>query len=484
MQNLTGELIPAVVAAALTVCAPRANSVPAQERVPVERNKQETEGRPENKLVDMPFASISGLRLIGNTECGSSRRWLVQPLPSGRVHVMHRAYPRFPVPDAWNRIVDPWHDRLHSSSTVRPRGFPKWRANEGRLMFYWGRGFTSAPPGNLCSGFFMIPYELDAIDYLAGSGPVPGSPTGRPTGLTREYRCVEEGKLLVQRSVSRFGQNTPVLSGSFVSPRGIINHLYEDECAGCDFVIGPDGRGLFFTSLLPNGECRHEDLPSKMIVFGFCVRDQKRLVPSRDSDDVDTCAERNSPPSRVIRPSESESIPLPPDPGPSIQFGLGSSPGASAPPPEPPEATGVMEWRERESFQVPFRVPFTAAVDGDDWLFLTNGGAIYRASPSRNNDNGRVCTLLFQDPSDPIIACVHLCSTNRVFGFRKNSYVSLENDSFPERSAPRFIACDDITLSKPVVYVNELGIRDLADWKFQLVSQAGQVLWKDCKCRW
>jgi hypothetical protein len=199
-----------------------------------------------------------------------------------------------------------------------------------------------------------------------------------------------------------------------------------------------------------------EDLPSKMIVFDFSMRDEDGVVFQRHD------TQRSAP---VVRRESRE-----PDEAP---FGL---PPIPRPEPEVPESLTTMEWVERESFKVPFCVPFSVVVDADCYFFVTNGGAIHRAMPCSESNSERTCTRIFHDPDDPIIACIHESSTNRIFAFRRASYTLVANSSYSDEGQLRFLPCDDITHSEPMFYHDELGLDEMADARFCLVSQAARVL--------
>lgn len=471
MKKMPTNSMAVLVVTALVLSLSRENSAQVHERPSPRPAEQQTEPMSESTVVHMPFACIDGPELIGSTGgLGGDRRWLVQRLESGELKMMHRAYPRFPIPKAFNMMVFPWRDQLtYKGDSDAPvdshqRGFPKWRADRGRLMFFWGWGFDSAPTCGLQSGFFLIPYQDYAIEYMLGAGyDVTMKPPTEEIELVCNVRQIDNGRLRARSTLCRYRLNTPISPVASGKEHQIIDYLYDDQLAGCDFVVPSDGKGLFFTCPLPENRSMRGDLPSKMIVFDFSLRDEADVVLRRRKEQVDAPRKRHD----GIRSHEvGIALHVPEMSIPELDASAAA------------EGVTTMEWIEKESFVVPFNVPFTAAVDGDDYYFVTNDGAIHRTEPAGNGGQ-RICKLVFRDSTNPIIACIHESSTNRIFAFRRESYIPVDNGHFPEDGPPRFIGCDDITHSKRLFYYDELGIPRQADAPFRLVSQAARVLHED-----
>jgi len=443
---------------------------------------QESADGIDRTISNMPFGSVAGSELIGSVASTRlQRRWLVKPIGSNELETMPAVYPRFPKLDVWNDLVAPWRDQ---PTYLASRGFqcvpPKWRVHQGRLVFYWGRGFRSTEWGAPCNGFFVIPFQNDAIDYRCIEH---GYDMKTDRGILNESsagaRRIENGKLCVERTVFKYKQNRRVL-GFQGQARQLLDHLYPEESAGCDFVLSERDTGLFFTcplrrhwersaglladfdpyqENLGHSPCpMGEDLPSIMIVSQFEIQDRADVVIQRNNSHPDSA---HTPAKHPV-------------------YGFTSE--ASKRQPETPDGVATMRWTEREWFRVPFAVPFTAAVDADDYFFVTCGGAVWHAPPVAG-DGRRVCQRAFFDPSDPIIACIHESSTNRIFAFRRDSYIPVDNEHFPDDGPPRFVSCDDITHSKPLSFIDENGERRSADARFRLVSEAAQVLREDAMCR-
>jgi hypothetical protein len=452
MMTRFGIRLVTVLLAISMVPHPRCEHATADQQASGSKLHQKYSKEGRRTVVNMPFASIFGSELIGSTGGQrTDRHWLVQRIPSGELTMMHRAYPRFPIPEGWKNIMVPWKDTItyegNSQIPIHPRhwGFPKWRVWDGRLAFFWGEGSSRAPAFSLHSGFFVVPFHGDAIDLrLAG----------------REWAAIaESGKLHVRAPVGKYTGNRPVNCEFSRLSRRIIEHLYPDPCGGCDFVISSNGDGVFFTCLLPGTRNMGQDLSSKMIVFDFTMQDEGRVELQRRDPP------RSDP---VVRRESAETA--------KVRFGLGPLEPKPEPEPEIPGSLTAMSWIERESFDVPFSGPFTVAVDDDCYYFVTNGGEIYLASPAGSSESGRTCELVFRDPADPIIACIHDASTNRIFAFRRNSYIPVDSEHLPEGASLRFTACRDITRSEPLFYQDELGRHELADARFRILSEAAHVL--------
>ncbi len=453
MTRLGIRLLMVLLAISMVPHLPCGHATADQQASGAKLNQEDVDEERRRTVVNMPFASILGSELIGSTGGQrTDRHWLVQQIPAGELTMMHRAYPRFPIPEGWKNLMVSWRDTLtYEANSHIPvdsqhhRGFPKWRVWDGRLAFFVARGRDSSPVLLFRSGFFVVPFHSDAIDLrLAGR---------------RSDAIAESGKLHVRVLVGKYTGNRPVNTSYFGFERRMIQYLYPDWCGGWDFAISSDGDGLFFTCLLPGIGSSGQDLASKMIVFDFTMQDEEGVELQR----------RDPPRSHPVARQESAETD-------KVRFGLGPLEPRPEPEPEIPESLTTMSWIERESFEVPFNGPFTVAVDDDCYYFVTNGGEIYRASPASSSESGRTCQLVFRDEADPIIACIHDASTNRIFAFRRNSYIPVDGEHLPEGASPRFTACRDITRSEPLFYQDELGRYELADVRFRLLSEAAHVL--------
>ena len=466
--RLTGSL---VVVLFVFVFLIHTNAIPAQDFSHPSVETTQSGKNSMTPVVDMPFASIDEELVIGCTDIGGGqRRWLAESLASGEVLPMHRAYPRFPTQRILGMTVSRFETEINYGGDasadeiwLQRTGFPKWRASQGRLVLSWRWGMNIPPiVERLASGVAFVPFHGEAIDYQ-----VPGYEYEVQIENDVLHECeyittrLENGKKQVRQVVFEYTRNVPLDHYQAVLRRTSypLLHVQNESyaCYTCDFVLSSSASGLFFTCPGPSTQITKQPHPSsRMTVFKYSVSDEGDATVRLDENRIRVRRERQ-------------------------EAGLPTSPATRS-----PDTVASMKWTEEESFDVPFlasRLPFTAAIDGCCYYFVASDGAIYRAPPGSNGGRQRVCRQVFRHPADPIIACIHDSSTNRIFAFRRESYIPVDNGHFPDNGPPRFVSCDDITHSKPLSFVDENGERRLADARFRLVSQAARVLHEDGMCR-
>jgi hypothetical protein len=137
MMTRFGIRLVTVLLAISMVPHPRCEHATADQQASGSKLHQKYSKEGRRTVVNMPFASIFGSELIGSTGGQrTDRHWLVQRIPSGELTMMHRAYPRFPIPEGWKNIMVPWKDTITyevNSQTARYlsiRGTGAFRSGE------------------------------------------------------------------------------------------------------------------------------------------------------------------------------------------------------------------------------------------------------------------------------------------------------------------------------------------------------------------
>ena len=443
----------------------------------------------QRTITDMPYGSVEHSELIGNTGNQLGRRWLIRDLAHGEVLLLKVSYPRFVpygnqrfAPGSWENdlpfVVDPNGEYADLFGHV----FPRWRATQGQLAFFCAQGFrTFSMNINYGGGFFLTPYRPDVPDYRYPWGELTAM---KPEDAERFAQREANSKRELATAAYMFN-STP--DSPIFDDHRLALGLHDQACAGLDFAIKEDGTGFFFLIERMNHVRRvrgesikapdPEDLPSKMVVLNYRMQDQEEWIPKLDRDDKPVASEPKTTPRAPSRPKPA--VGRNDD---EIVVGL-DAPGVFGACfrrfLEPPDSVVSLKWTEKESFTAPFSVPFTAAVDGDCYFFVTNGGRIYRASPGEPEGAERTVERVFDNADDPVIACIHESATNRIFAFRRNSYLPVDNAHFTEPGSPHFVPCEDVMRPKAMTYMEEDGTLKTPDKRFQLVSRCAGVLYRD-----
>ena len=463
----------------------------------------------ERKLTEMGFACVKGDRLIGNSGSNvKDRTWLVQHVPTGDLLPMERGYPRFRAFASVRRGMGDWSDAfaytagmvVHFEGSFG-RAFPKWRIWDDQVAFFYARAALPSPMMHY-SGFHLIPFEHDARDYrrpatehVDAMKPADAARfAGRMSRINGKLRLRTAAYVYAKAPFHALGDD-----------HRLVGPLHSSACSGYDFVIDRKGAGLFFLAgdakELQHDRARSgvvqglEERASRISVLDYQMREEAGWIPKLDRDDKPAASEPKPTPRLPSRPKpavgrKEDGIVVGLD-APGV-FGArnedGIVVGLDAPGVfgarlrrylEPPDSVVSLKWAEKESFTVPFSVPFTAAVDDDCYFFVTNDGRIYRASPGEPEGAERTVERVFDNADDPVIACIHESATNRIFAFRRNSYLPVDNAHFTEPGSPNFVPCEDVTRPKAMTYMEEDGTLKTPDKRFQLVSRCAGVLYRD-----
>jgi hypothetical protein len=485
----TNAYLARIAIATILLCALEQRSR-AEDVIPPKASVAQTPNVRERTLTDMPYASIRGNRLIGNSGKNlAEHQWLVEDLVFHELLPMDQVYPRFGWPPggqfhlgAWDRTLTYTIDLLVTFNGSFGRTFPRWRVCGDQLALFYARGGFSSPM-RMYSGFHLIPYEHDARDYRRpGNYEIQAMKPEDAMRFANRNSRHKEGRLWLETAAYVFDKPPFRALGD---DHRLIRTLHLTSCNGYDFVIDLDDTGVFFLSESAEFSPRHqdavdqltgpEDRPSKMIVLDYRMREEKGWVPQIDRSDVGA-AKTEAPPAPPQKPQRP-----PVHREGEVVVGM-SQPGVLVPAKRytrPPDSVVSLKWTEKESFEVPFSVPFTAEVDGDDYFFVTNDGRIYRAAPAQVDGAERTVERVFDSADDPVIACVHESSTNRIFAFRQDSYILVDNAHFPADGTPHFSPCEDVTQPKTMTYIEEDGTVKTPDKRFQLVSRCANVLYED-----
>ncbi len=480
MRTLTNTHVSLALISMLAFFAAISQRSSAEDASAQNARSGEAESEPRATMVDMPSGSVSELQLIGNTGNRRQRKWLVEDLDSRDLMLMNRQFARVGAFAYWPyfnmRVWD--HELTYKTGRAAKYNdlfgwvFPKWHACQGQVAVFLAMGFSTSP-GHASSGFFLIPYAPDARDYRCpGWDEIVAMIPEDSERFRDSDASFDENRVSLERAIYAFDDPPPDDCGG---DQKLIVSLHRRPCTGYDFLLNGDQTGIFFLGekvfRMPwvDGEFvpapAPENLPSRMIVLDYRMREEREWKP-RFKKPEDVAAEQNQTAS-----------------GPTIRadglvIGLPSEDARPKRGRYVPDSVVTLKWTQDESFQVPFSVPFTAAVDGDNYFFVTNDGRIYRASPAQGDGAERTVQRIFDNADDPIIACIHDSSTNRIFAFRRSSYILVDNAHFPHGGTPQFSPCEDVTQPKAMTYVEEDQTVHTPDERFQLVSRCANVLHK------
>jgi hypothetical protein len=398
----------------------------------------------------------------------------VEDLGSGELLVMRKAYPRFVPPEdqrsfalsAWNHVLAYELDQKALYNDYLGKAFPKWRASHGQFMRFSAWGSFGQPMYSMNSGFYQIPYANEVCDYrypaqwremLIVTPKLAEKLKHRDIRSWRAPLALETIVIVFNNTPSKPSGDDHKLAGS----------VQVRSCSGYDFVIDPDGKGFFFLNEgHPKANWLRDEsgaiieprvLPSKMVVLDYRIREENGWIPQIDRPDVGATKPEVPP-----APTQKPKSPIVHKGG-EVVVGM-DQPGVFASAKRytrAPDSVVSLKWTEKESFEAPFSIPFTAAVDGDDYFFVTNDGRIYRASPGQVDGAERTVERVFDAPDDPVIACIHESSTNRIFAFRRNSYLLVDNAHLPHEGTPQFAPSEDVTQPKAMTYLVRLFQIDL-----------------------